>query len=1278
MAEDSEARAESKDLLPQEKKELDKPGKNEEEGKSEAGTDGEVDEDEEDEDDDEDDEDDDDEPKLKYARMTSHLGPVYRNGDATSTFLVAGDKMYIGTHNGNIHVVSLPSFQSVRVYHAHSASISSVSISPLPPPLPTAVPEAIARVAVQSQSGVRTPSIASEASVTPTRAARTPQPVPNIPSNQIYIASSSIDGKVCVASLVDTKDVHLRDFARPVQAVALSPDYKNDRTYLSGGMAGNLVLTTGARPGSSTTTTTGTYSATATGLLGSLGLSANNGKDTVLHYGEGPISTIKWSLSGKYVVWVNEMGIKILRSHLHLDPADTEGAWKRIAHIDRPEEGNWGEMATVWKARAEWIDESNLENDEERSDSAAESRLKQAFKTHNDMEKLLVGWGSKIWIVNVNPGGVGKGKEAGERTLGSADIVKILRMDCIVSGLSLYTPTLLLVLAYIPAEDEDDEEETQKGKEPASAMGHKSKGSTASSSSEPRGGITRRRNALSPELRILDLVSSQEVDTDGLSVSRYERLSSSDYHLGVLPAARTAQAAPTPRGALEALSGMGSGMWNATINATMNATALLSSAASIHSGGSGGDTASSKRVSTTGSVRPGHRRVQSAHPHMKPPGMKIFIHSPYDCVLATKRDLSDHLAWLLEHDENQKAWELVDNHPEVISSSVEKLAEIGPGTPERSQFDDFYDESTSAGDAAARVIDSAVEKEKRRIGELWIQQLIDQGSWVEAGKVCGKVLGTSSRWEHWVWTFAGAKKFDEITNFIPTQMKPRLPTTIYDVVLGHYIAHNRPRVKELLEVWSPDLLDVKSVITALETQLDFGDIREDSVEDGEVGRDWRIVMECLGKLYVADGRPRDALKCYIKLHDADNAMSLIKQYHLIDAISDDIPTFILLRVSKEQTRSASIEELQEASSEAISLLVEEAQHGLLSPEIVVEQLEDNGLSLYLFFFLKELWVGEGLEEHPGGNKERLVAESRALVDSVADLTMQLFASYDRALLMDFLKSSTYYTFEKATQECEERDYIPELVYLYSKTGQTKRALYLIIDKLADVSQAIAFAKEQDDQDLWEDLLDYSMDKPRFIRGLLEEVGTAINPITLVRRIPEGLEIEGLRDGLSRMIKEHEIQHSISFGVAKVLRGEVTAAQDTLRAGQRKAIRFDVVHKAVDHVDVEAADVPPTTTTATQPDLPEHTHEPPQPGHCVGCREPFTENESETLVGFACGHVFHLSHLLSYKNPERPVTPPAVELDENGEFVQTHSIGAKVTHARLLRDQIRDGCPVCTV
>jgi hypothetical protein len=44
-------------------------------------------------DDDEEEEEEDEEPKLKYTRMTSSLGGVYRNGDATSTFLAAGDKM---------------------------------------------------------------------------------------------------------------------------------------------------------------------------------------------------------------------------------------------------------------------------------------------------------------------------------------------------------------------------------------------------------------------------------------------------------------------------------------------------------------------------------------------------------------------------------------------------------------------------------------------------------------------------------------------------------------------------------------------------------------------------------------------------------------------------------------------------------------------------------------------------------------------------------------------------------------------------------------------------------------------------------------------------------------------------------------------------------------------------------------------------------------------------------------------------------------------------------
>lgn len=66
------------------------------EGEEEASDDDEdADEEEEDEEEEEEDDDDDDdeEPRLKYARLTQHLGAVYRNADATSSFLVAGDKL---------------------------------------------------------------------------------------------------------------------------------------------------------------------------------------------------------------------------------------------------------------------------------------------------------------------------------------------------------------------------------------------------------------------------------------------------------------------------------------------------------------------------------------------------------------------------------------------------------------------------------------------------------------------------------------------------------------------------------------------------------------------------------------------------------------------------------------------------------------------------------------------------------------------------------------------------------------------------------------------------------------------------------------------------------------------------------------------------------------------------------------------------------------------------------------------------------------------------------
>ncbi|KAE8145143.1 hypothetical protein BDV25DRAFT_165298 [Aspergillus avenaceus] len=1209
------------------------------------------------------------EPHLKYAYLTKHLGAVYRNGDATSSFLAAGDKMIIGTHNGNIHALSVPLFQPLRVYHAHSASVTSISVSPFPPPLPSLRPESVRVHEEHGQLGRPSSGVSSlRGRPRPNNQA----PLPPTPSNSIYIATSSMDGNVCVASLVDPKDVLLRNFGRPVQAVALSPDYKNDRAFLSGGRAGDLILTTGGRVGASTNSTTmGGAAAAATSWLGSLGLGGNTGKDTIIHSGEGAISTIKWSLSGKYVVWVNEEGIKIMRSNLHLESADLELAWKRISHIDRPNRPGWEEMASVWKARAEWVDEAALDNEElaKNKTEASARNDPTVTPTKERVEKLVVGWGGTVWVIDVYPDRPSKTNR--DQRIGSVEVTTILRTDCTISGISLYTPNLLVVLGYLEADaDTTGEERSEHG--------------------VIRPGGRHRPRGLEPELRIIDIESNEELSADTLSVNRYENLTSSDYHLCVLPPWKAA-ASVSQRGALEAL---GSGLWDAT----MYPARLFSSGASIRSSTSSGDKTSSRAPSTFASRRlsleePLSKEIQDVAGSTQ---AKIFIHSPYDCVVALKRDLADRLAWLDSHEKYEEAWKLVDEHPESAGFSNEQGDNVSIAHAKtQSSLGDFFADDRSSTTTTGRGLVSAAEQEKRRIGELWLGQLVDRGSWQGAAKVCVKAIHTTPRWEHWAWVFIKHDKLDEISAVLPTDMHPPLSPAIYEVILGHYVSHDRHRFSELIDSWPFDLFDVGGLIIAIKEQLET----EMSSSGSE---DWRTLMKCLAKLYLAGGNYGEALRCYIRLQDADTAMALTREHRLLDAVSDDIPAFMLIRVSKEQLRSAPTSELEDLTAEPIKLLVSEAYTGIVRPETVVDQLKSANRLLFLYFYLRALWRGESLPHgatkprrghfaHIRDAASKLAAdEGKALVDNFADTTVELFADYDRPLLMEFLQTSTAYTFDLAVSICENRRFTPELIYLLSKMGQTKRALNLILSDLKDVSQAISFAKSQGEPDLWEDLLDYSMDKPRFIHGLLVEAGTAIDPIKLVRRIPSGLEIEGLREGLSHLIREHDLQASISQGAAKVLQSEVAVGMDTLRRGQRRGIKFNVIEdekrpvpstpgslsgkeEVKSEVDSEKTSVPTDSSS--------------QVGRCAGCHLPFRANEKEILVGFACGHIFHLSHIhaaeSSAETPEASQTPrlspsPRTPTLDEPSMTTSKTVGPKVTTARLLRDRIGDGCRICAL
>ena len=747
-----------------------------------------------------------------------------------------------------------------------------------------------------------------------------------------------------------------------------------------------------------------------------------------------------------------------------------------------------------------------------------------------------------------------------------------------------------MVLAYIEAEEDGSAERTKHG--------------------VVRPGTRRRQRGLEPELRIIDIESKEELSADTLSISRYESLTSSDYHMSVLPPWK----APVSISRRGALGAFGDGLWDATLYPAR----LFSSAGSIRSGTSG-----TERQSSRATEDPPSRRIFNEEPLPKEiqdvagsTGSRIFIHSPFDCVASVKRDLADRLAWLDAHKEYEEAWNLVDEHPEA-AGTTNNLSDNVSDVPSRPQssLNEFFADDQSSDTTTGRAVVSAAQQEKRRIGELWLGQLVGDDKWNEAAGICAKVVNTTPRWEHWAWRFIDNKKLDEISPYIPTTLHPPLSSSIYEVILKHYASENRRKLEELVDSWSLDLFNANNVTGVIEKQLDSDTMIPET-------EDWCILMKCLAKLYLAGGRYREALRCYVRLQDADTVMSLIKEHRLLDAVFDDIPAFILIRVTKEQLKSAPIPELEEATAEPIKVLVSEAYTGIVPLETVVTQLQAKNRLLYLYFYLRALWRGESLPHEATKPRRgrgsyirdaanKLAAdEGKALLDRYADTAVELFANYDRPLLKEFLQTSMSYTFEAAISICETRRYTPELVYLLSKLGQTKRALNLILSDLKDVSQAIAFAKSQDDPDLWEDLLDYSMDKPRFIHGLLVEAGTSIDPIKLVKRIPSGLEIEGLREGLTGLIREHDLQASISQGAAKVLQSEVAVGMDMLRKGQRRGIKFNIVDERENSSEstrgVDAQDDSKSDTETVKSGKPFKSSAP-QPGRCAGCHSPFHPN-----------------------------------------------------------------------
>ena len=85
----------------------------------------------------------------------------------------------------------------------------------------------------------------------------------------------------------------------------------------------------------------------------------------------------------------------------------------------------------------------------------------------------------------------------------------------------------------------------------------------------------------------------------------------------------------------------------------------------------------------------------------------------------------------------------------------------------------------------------------------------------------------------------------------------------------------------------------------------------------------------------------------------------------------------------------------------------------------------------------------------------------------------------------------------------------------------------MLQELSDIEQAVEFCKEHDDAELWNVLINYSLDKPYFIHYLLNNIVTYVNPRSLVEKIGACMQIDVLRENLIQIMRDYNLQVSNS-------------------------------------------------------------------------------------------------------------------------------------------------------
>uniref|UniRef100_A0A0L8FIC4 Vacuolar protein sorting-associated protein 41 homolog n=1 Tax=Octopus bimaculoides TaxID=37653 RepID=A0A0L8FIC4_OCTBM len=513
-----------------------------------------------------------------------------------------------------------------------------------------------------------------------------------------------------------------------------------------------------------------------------------------------------------------------------------------------------------------------------------------------------------------------------------------------------------------------------------------------------------------------------------------------------------------------------------------------------------------------------------------------FLISPKDVVVAKLRDQDDHITWLLEHERYEDAMESAMAHSrELKKHNVQEL------------------------------------------GKQYLDHLLEAAEYEEAAQLCVRILGRKK--ELWESTF---EKFNDIGQL--KILAPHLPCGdpllsphIYEVVLNEFLRTDHEGFLHLIRSWPHNLYNMQVIINIL-------------LNEHEKDKNNLTLLECLGELYIFQKRYDKALTIYLQMKHKD-VFNLINKHNLFDSITDRIvqlmefdseKAVILLLDNIEKIPIKKVVQQLEPTPELLHRYLDKLfqkdphlgqEYHAMQIKLYAEYDREKLLPLLknsthcpLQAALEECRIRNFLPEQVfllnkmGDTKGALhvIMELQNNVQKAIDFCKEHNDKelWDDLITFSINKPGNYPVLSDTSSSSSFNVRFPCWLGLDSLTEnwqagrlhQSDLAKFLQLDALPTVNHSESVVgdftchwhrSQSGGTDIGHArmvlfMCHWHRCKSGFITGLLQNIGTHVDPIILIKRIQNGMQIPKLRDSLVKILQDYQIQIALLEGCQKIL------------------------------------------------------------------------------------------------------------------------------------------------